>query len=118
MLSRLLLTAAPTATWRVLPDGSIWMGVETWPDSGLLEGDDYQIISEDPMRAEAVLGVESPVIMPGTLLGGRRVSYVEHRLNSPETRTIVWFEDEGGGAGDDRLRKAVRGMVRGAQQPQ
>jgi len=113
MLTRVLLSAAPTATWRVLPSGEVFIGNETWPDSGLTD-DDFQILSEYPEMAEATIGLESPLLMPGTMLGDRRVSYVEYRLSDPETRAIVWFED---GTGDDRLKRAIRGMVRGAQQP-
>lgn len=114
MISRVLLSVAPTATWRVLPDGTIFVGNETWPDSGLIDDDDFQILSESPEMAEATIGLKSPLLMPGTLLGDRRVSYVEYRLSDPETRAIVYFED---GSGDDRLKRAIRGMVRGAQQP-
>ena len=113
MIALLLKTSIPAASWRVLPDGSVWVGVESWPDSGLGEDDDYQVMSEDPTRITATLGVEVPLLMPGTLLGGRKVSYVEHRLDSPETRTEVWFETDAPAA-DDRLRQAFGAMVRGA----
>ncbi len=115
LITQLLATIDPTVTWRVLKDGTVWVGHETWPDSKLKDSD-FQILDEDPMRAEALLGVESPLLMPGVKLGDRRVSYVEHRLGDPETRTAVWFET-GTGTGDDRLRAALRGAVKAAQQP-
>lgn len=113
MIALLLKTSTLAANWRVLPNGALWVGVETWPESGLLEDDDYQVLSEDPTRMTANLGVEVPLLMPGTTLGGRNVSYVEHRLDSPETRTEVWFETDAPAA-DDRLRRAFGAMVRGA----
>jgi hypothetical protein len=98
----------------VLPDGSVWVGQESWPDSGLT-ADVYQVLSEDPSRAQAILGIETPLLMPGTTLGGRRVSYVEHRFGQPETRSSVWFE--GGDDGPDRMTTALRRVVRAAQPP-
>jgi hypothetical protein len=91
MLTRLLAPLAQAVTWRVLPDGTIWAGPETWPDSGLTT-DDYQILDEDPREGTALLGVEAPVLLPGTALAGRRVSYVEHLINAEGVRSNVWFE--------------------------
>lgn len=113
MIALLLKAAGHAANWRVRLDGTIWVGAETWPDSGLKEDTDYQVLSEDPTRITALLGVEVPLVMPGTSLGGRKVSYVEHRLDSPETRTDVWFEATAPGT-DDRLRRAFGALVRGA----
>jgi hypothetical protein len=110
-----LLASTGAASWRVLPDGTVWVGQESWPDSGLT-ADDFQVLAEDPSRAEAILGVETPLLMPGTTLGGRRVSYVEHRFGQPETRISVWFEGLDGG-GDDRMKAAIRRVVRSAQAP-
>jgi len=82
----------PATTWRVLPDGSLFIGQETWPDSRLMNVTDYQDLAERPEDGAAELGVEAPALLPGTALGGRRVSYVEHRLDGEGARTAVWFE--------------------------
>lgn len=87
-------TRLPAATaWRVLPDGTVWVGQETWPDSGLVNLTDYQDLAEAPEEGTVELGVEAPRLLPGTTLGGRRVSYVEHRLTGEGARTCVWLED-------------------------
>ena len=112
LITRLMAIGAPGATWRALPDGTIWVGPETWPDSGL-QPDDYQIIDEEPRRAEAFLGVEFPLLLPGTMLGDRRTSYVEHHLTGDGTRTVVWFEDDPAPAAD-RLEDAFAAIVRGS----
>ncbi len=120
LITQLLRTAAPAANWRVLPDGTVWVGVEKWPDSGLVEGDDYQVLTQDPARLYAKLGIEVPLLLPGTTLGegteARRVSYVEHVLDDPETRSEVWFENRQTPPADDRLRGAIRALV-GAAEP-
>ncbi len=83
----------PAATaWRVLPDGTLWVGQETWPDSGLMNLTDYQDLAEAPEEGTVELGVEAPRLLPGTTLGGRRVSYVEHRMTGDGARTCLWLE--------------------------
>lgn len=114
LISLVLRAGAPGANWRVLPDGTVWVGVERWPDAGLVEGEDYHVLTEDPQRLFARLGVEVPLLMPGTALGGRRVSYVEHLLEEPQTRTEVWFESAAGAGAQDRIRAALKGLVAGA----
>lgn len=83
----------PATTWRVLPDGTVFVGKETWPDSGLVNVTDYQDLAEAPEEGTVELGVEAPRLLPGTTLGGRRVSYVEHRLTGDGARTRVLLED-------------------------
>ena len=83
----------PAATsWRVLADGTVWVGQETWPDSKLVNLTDYQDLAEAPEEGTLELGVEAPRLLPGTTLGGRRVSYVEHRLTGDGARTRVLLE--------------------------
>lgn len=115
MIARAIESAAPGASWRILPDGTLWVGPETWLDSGLA-ADSYQVMDEDPRRGEALLGVEAPLLLPGTTLGDRRVSYVEHRVGDAGVRSVAWFEDAGA-SGPDRLRAAIAGAVAGAIQP-
>lgn len=88
-----LVQRAPTGTlWRTLPDGTFWVGSESWPDSGLVKGRDYQLVMEEANLQRQVLGVESPSLLPGTLLMGRRVSSVTHIATSKRIRTVAWLE--------------------------
>lgn len=83
---------ADSVAWRTLPDGSLWVGPETWPDSGLADVVDYQILVEAPADGWLELGVEAPSLLPGYLLGGRMVSYVEHDIDGSSARTRVLVE--------------------------
>jgi hypothetical protein len=86
-------TRLPAATaWRMLADGTLWVGAEAWPDSGLVNLTDYQDLAEVPEEGTLELGVEAPRLLPGTVLGGRRVSYVVHRIDGGGARTSVWVE--------------------------
>lgn len=118
VLARALRSADPTASWRVLPDGTVWVGPETWPDSGLTT-DDYQILDEDPRQNLAILGVEAPLLLPGTTLVGRRVSRVEHAIEAEGVRSFVWFEDAEAGMAPatDRLKDALGAVVRSVERP-
>ncbi len=93
LVTNLMASASPGTAWRFLDDGTVWAGPETWPDSGIRDPD-VQVIDETPHLANALLGVEVPTLQPGTLLLGRRVSYVEHRIGAGGVRTTAWFEDE------------------------
>jgi hypothetical protein len=87
----LLLRQAAGSSWRMLADGTLWVGAETWPDSGL-SADDFQILAELPSDGTAELGMEAPTLMAGVALAGRRVSAVEHRIDAGGVRATVWFE--------------------------
>lgn len=79
------------ATWRLLPDGTLWIGRDTWPDSDLIEPDDYQDADERPSEAWAELGFAAPLLQPGTTLGGRRIDAVQHVVTEETVRTSAWF---------------------------
>lgn len=83
--------AAPV--WRALPDGTIWLGYEDWPDAGVKAPADYQDINELPHEGRAELGFEAPTLLPGQSLEGRHVSAVEHDVDGERVRTTAWFED-------------------------
>ncbi len=85
-----LLAAAPAGTnWRVLPDGSVWVGPETWPDADIGE---YQLIQDFPAEGRRIIGGEAPLLLPGTTLDGARASYVEHRVRSSSVRSTFWLD--------------------------
>lgn len=111
IIARLCATLGPDIVWRFVRDGTLWLGVETWPDSGLKEIDDYQVLHEWPEAGAQQLGVEAPQILPGTTLGGRRVSRAVHEVGEA-TRTTVWFEDAG--ATTERAAAAWASAIGGA----
>jgi hypothetical protein len=112
-LAALLMdTRIAAATWRSLIDGTVWVGTETWPDSGLMAPGDYQDISEAPHQGVADLGFEAPTLVPGVALEGRNVSAVEHNIDGERCRTKVWFEDPQSVA--DRMKAAIYAIARTA----
>lgn len=108
LIGLLLAAGAPGAVWRSLPDGTIWVGFETWPadttDSSL-----YQIFEDSAEQNSMLVGCDAPFLLPGTTFEGRKVSYVEDTVGQEGQGVTarVFFEDEGQISDLDRLRKAM-----------
>jgi hypothetical protein len=76
------------AIWRVLPDGTVWVGTETWPKAD----DPGDLLREDPQLQRSVYGTEVPSLLPGTAIDGRYISIVEHHVSPGEVTTVVTWE--------------------------
>ena len=105
-LTALLDIVSPDADWRILPDGKLWAGTETWPASSVT----YDVVDNDPSQKSYRLGLVSPSIYPGYDLDGvGKVARVEHVISPESIRATVWVDlpdDERG------IRAAVARMVR------
>lgn len=102
------------AVWRVRRDGQLWVGVDAWADSGVPQD---EVLEVDTVAGVVVLSSDAPMLEPGTLLRGERVSAVVIRQSSTELRTDAWIarpEEAGGGDHTDRLRWALDAIVRQA----
>lgn len=75
------------AVWRQYPDGSIWVGVDDWPETQLKT--DYVILEEDRANGRVVIAADVPLVLPGEMFLGGKVTGVEHRLAGANLRTIV-----------------------------
>lgn len=86
-ISLLLERAAAGTTWRLLADGTIWAGSETWPDSGI---PDTIEVGEVPEDAVVELGLVSPWVLPGTSVGGRKVDLAELAITGGAVKARIW----------------------------
>lgn len=76
-------------TWRVLSDGTIWLGEESWPSQQLPRGAD--VLEVFPGEGRHVIGVETPALLPGVNVAGiGKVLAVDHWLTHDEVRTWAW----------------------------
>lgn len=90
-LVSLLDIIAPTADWRILADGKLWFGDETWPT----DDSAYQLIASNPSEKTYDLGVDTFTIVPGVdLQGVGKVNRVEHSLEDGRVRSRIWAELE------------------------
>ncbi len=64
------------ATWRVLRDGTIWIGVDGWPE---VEPEGV-ITDEDWSSGSITIEPNEPGLVPGVICRGQRVEQVVHRI--------------------------------------
>lgn len=85
---RALVHVLPEGTvWRILADGGLWIGLDTWPDAGL---PDVAIVGERAEDAMIELALEAPFLLPGTTVVGRRVDTVELSFGAGGASAKVW----------------------------
>lgn len=88
-LEALLAIVAPAASWRILADGTLWMGEESWPSSSPT----YELENHDPAQVTYTIGVTSPSIMPGVDVEGiGKVARVEHIIEAERIQTKIWTD--------------------------
>lgn len=83
------LVSAAGATWRVVADGSIWVGPETWPATKA-RGTRQNEQSVDGVRLYAMDRFD---LFPGQMFDSIRVDVVEHRMEQSGVRTLVWMNE-------------------------
>jgi hypothetical protein len=87
-IAALLERAPADAVWRVLDDGSVWVGRDTWASIAA----DAAEVAELPEHREVELALYQPDVRPGTTLNGRRVDSAEVRIMGASVRATVWTE--------------------------
>lgn len=95
------LAAKVGASWRVLADGSIWIGAESWPAAVAAD-----VLSEDRENGRLLLAPTSAVLRPGQVLDGRRIGRVVHRWTPRGLRTEAYVDRH-----DEALTDRVRGAL-------
>lgn len=116
--SRTLAAVADAAGygWRVLADGTVWTGPETWAAQALA-GTPVDVLDVDPAMGRYQLAGDAALdLLPGrtvTLDGASvRVGLIEHHQVGAALRTIAWAERTADAGGAGRLRAAIREIVR------
>lgn len=80
------LAAFASVGWRILADGTLWMGAETWPTATLPE--DAPILDAWPDERRTVIAPATPALLPGVDLENvGRVVEVVHWIEPEEIRT-------------------------------
>jgi hypothetical protein len=96
----------PSLHWRILTDGTLWIGEETWPTVT----PEHVEMSANPSEGVFDLGVDTPSIVPGCTIDDiGKIGRVEHEIESGKIRTRVWVYM---GAEERGIRGAVAAMVR------
>jgi len=75
--------------WRVLSDGTVWLGAETWPSQTMPAGAD--VLEQAPAEGRFVIGATTPFIVPGVNLQDvGNVIAVDHWVRHDRVRADVW----------------------------
>ena len=91
-LKALIDIVAPTYNWRILADGTLWIGAETWSQASAT----YDVLNQDPADGSFHIGAESPFIVPGTNLPDiGNVSRVHDTIADGRMRSSVWVDIPG-----------------------
>jgi hypothetical protein len=85
-----LMFATPLTdlAWRVRRDGMMWVGQERWANA---EGE-AELLKDAKQLGRRLLYLEAPVLEPGTVFQGHRLSYCQYTLENGAFRTEVWHE--------------------------
>ncbi len=81
------LATAAGMSWRVLADGTVWIGTDTYPAFTSTS----TLLAELPDEGRSIYGETEPTIGPGVTIDSRRTDYVEHHIKASEIRSLVWW---------------------------
>lgn len=76
------LAEALGVSWRVLLDGTIWLGTETWTEVA----PECRVLDDDQATGTVTISL-TPSLLPGTTFSGQRLEHVRHELGAGEART-------------------------------
>jgi len=91
-----LLEQFQDISWRVLADGTVWIGSETWPSAPTTQ---FDILERHFGEGRILIGSQQPWLMPGTKItisssstaGTQYVDYVVDDISPEKIRSEVYF---------------------------
>lgn len=86
-----LTNAVGADAWRVVSDGTVWMGSEAWPAQSLPSTSD--VLFQFPNEGRFEIGCMTPALLPGVMLSdvGANVGAVDHFIDHSSIRTWAWL---------------------------
>ncbi|MES2339296.1 MAG: hypothetical protein V4537_14475 [Pseudomonadota bacterium] len=112
VLGELLAIFAPGAGWRMTAAGTMWVGVDAWPAASVPDGT-FELVDDAFEESSARVLLDAPAMLAGTTFLGRRVSYAQTRVApTGPVEADLWFELGGVPGEVDRLKAALRAIVR------
>src|SRR5690606_20459620 len=96
--------------WRMLDDGTVWVGPETWP--AWETPADAMVTARWPDDGAVEVADETLSASPGMTFEGQRIGRVEHRISADGARTILFFDDRQ--TQTDTVRQTIARIARTA----
>lgn len=101
--------------WRVLDDGTIWVGIPTYPQDVLTEGKSPTMVATDPgdegQQRVITLAPDSATLRPDTTIFGRKCIRVVYGLSLEGLRAEVYYPADDGLTDRDDLEHGIRTML-------
>jgi hypothetical protein len=104
--------AAPAAAWRMLDDGTVWVGTDAFAASPI-DASTYEVIDRSAEENSVQIETDGPLPLVGTTFEGGQVNCVQDDV--PHVGRVgarIWFENATP-AGADRVLAAIQALVRG-----
>lgn len=73
------------AVWRILDDGTVWVGVDTYPEVE----PEHRLLDEDWALGEFEIAPDQVELRPGVTFLGQQIALVRHRIRQSAIRTEV-----------------------------
>lgn len=88
------LVEAMGMSWRVLPDGTFWIGKESWD---ALDAEGLVVESEEPAFKRIIFATENLTVLPGLTWNDQHIATVIYRLDDRSLRAEATFGESRGG---------------------
>lgn len=87
------LVESAAAHWRVLGDGSVWIGTETW---AVATDDEAVIEDEQPAESRIDVALEELSVLPGSTFAEQRISTATYTIDGSSMRAALYYGHERG----------------------
>lgn len=100
VITKLLQAVPGVPVWRILPDGTLWVGFDDWESTTIPEATLVDIV---PEKGRLSISSSDPVILPGQAYTftppgqstqTQQVSYVRHVITPVGAETLIFYENE------------------------
>ena len=78
--------------WRTLPNGTVWIGKETWPTLDVKSLTNYVLMDEDSSNLNREYAIDDPVIIPGNKVDNLNVMSVIYDIDDDKLRCTTWYQ--------------------------
>ena len=85
------LAYSQDAAWRVQPNGSVWLGIDTFAAQTF----EHLQMTRDEINGTRLIASDRLELRPGVTFGGERVARVVHMVDGSGARTRYWVEQAG-----------------------
>jgi hypothetical protein len=92
------------AVWRTLPDGTIWVGKDTWSK---VEETGVVVEDESPQNKRLDVALEDLLVLPGSSFAGHNISTAHYTVDGSRMRAALYY-DQSRGALEELLGSAIQ----------